>query len=70
MSPEQVAGETIDRRTDLFALGVVLWELTTGQRLFRMDSDLDTLAKVQECNVPRPTQMVRGYPIDLEKIVM
>jgi len=70
MSPEQVSGEQIDRRTDVFALGVVLWELTTGQRLFRMESDLDTLAKVQECNVPRPSAVVRGYPIDLEKIVM
>jgi serine/threonine-protein kinase len=70
MSPEQVAGETIDRRTDVFALAVVLWELTTGQRLFRMENDLDTLAKVQECNVPRPSSIVRGYPIDLEKIVM
>ncbi|HVH41599.1 MAG TPA: serine/threonine-protein kinase, partial [Labilithrix sp.] len=70
MSPEQVQGEGIDRRTDIFALGVVLWELTTGQRLFRMESDLDTLAKVQECNVPRPSTLIRGYPVDLEKIVM
>lgn len=70
MSPEQVHGEGIDRRTDIFALGVVLWELTTGQRLFRMESDLDTLAKVQECNVPRPSTLIRGYPVDLEKIVM
>lgn len=70
MSPEQVQGEQIDRRTDIFALGVVLWELTTGQRLFRMENDLDTLAKVQECNVPRPSTLIRGYPIDLEKIVM
>jgi serine/threonine-protein kinase len=70
MSPEQVHGEGIDRRTDIFALGVVLWELTTGQRLFRMENDLDTLAKVQECSVPRPSSIVRGYPIDLEKIVM
>lgn len=70
MSPEQVQGDQIDRRTDIFALGVVLWELTSGQRLFRMESDLDTLAKVQECNVPRPSSIVRGYPIDLEKIVM
>jgi serine/threonine protein kinase len=70
MSPEQVHGEVIDRRTDIFALGVVLWELTTGQRLFRMESDLDTLAKVQECNVQRPSTLIRGYPVDLEKIVM
>ena len=70
MSPEQVAGETIDRRTDIFALGVVLWEMTTGQRLFRMDSDLDTLARVQECNIPPPSSIVRGYPLDLEKVLM
>jgi eukaryotic-like serine/threonine-protein kinase len=70
MSPEQVHGEQIDRRTDIFALGVVLWELTTGQRLFRTDNDLDTLAKVQECNVPRPSTIVRGYPMDLEKVVL
>jgi len=68
MSPEQVAGEALDRRTDIFALGVVLWELTTGQRLFRMDSDLDTLAKVQECNVPRPSSIIRGYPLELERV--
>lgn len=38
MSPEQVGNDQLDRRTDIFALGVVLWELTTGQRLFRMES--------------------------------
>lgn len=70
MSPEQAYGEGIDRRTDIFALGVVLWELTTGQRLFRMESDLDTLAKVQECNVAAPSTIIRGYPLDLEKIVL
>jgi serine/threonine protein kinase len=70
MSPEQVQGEPIDRRTDIFALGVVLWELTTGHRLFRTDRDLDTLKRVQKCAIPRPTSIVRGYPIDLEKIVM
>src|SRR5580658_5016272 len=35
-----------------------------------MESDLDTLAKVQECNIARPSTLVRGYPMDLEKIVM
>jgi serine/threonine-protein kinase len=70
MSPEQIGGEPIDRRTDIFALGVVLWELTTGQRLFRMESDLDTMAKVKECSPPRPSTIVRAYPIDLEEIVM
>jgi serine/threonine protein kinase len=70
MSPEQVGGEPVDRRTDVFALGVVLWELTTGQRLFRMESDIDTLAKVEACRVPLPSTLVRDYPVDLETIVM
>jgi serine/threonine-protein kinase len=70
MSPEQVAGASVDRRADIFSLGVVLWELTTGQRLFRMENDTDTLAKVQECVVPHPSGVLRGYPGDLEAIVM
>jgi serine/threonine protein kinase len=70
MSPEQVAGASVDRRADIFSLGVVLWELTTGQRLFRMENDTDTLAKVQECDVPHPSGVLRGYPGDLEAIVM
>ncbi len=70
MSPEQTRGEAIDRRTDVFALGVVLWELTTGRRLFRSDSDLETVARVQACRVPKPSSLVPGYPLALERIVM
>jgi serine/threonine-protein kinase len=70
MSPEQVRGQEVDRRTDLFALGVVLWELTTNRRLFRMDTDLDTLEKVQACVVPLPSTMATGYPTELEVVVM
>ncbi len=70
MSPEQVRGADVDRTTDIFALGVVLWELTTNQRLFRMDTDLDTLEKVQACIVPPPSTIVRGYAPGLEVVVM
>ncbi|WP_437777579.1 protein kinase domain-containing protein [Sorangium sp. So ce1097] len=70
MSPEQVRGNDVDRTTDVFALGVVLWELTTNQRLFRMDTDLDTLEKVQACIVPPPSTIVPDYPIELESVVM
>jgi serine/threonine-protein kinase len=70
MSPEQAQSGAIDRRTDIFALGVVLWELTTGQRLFWMDSDIDTFIKVEECQVPLPSTLIQGYPLDLEKVVM
>ena len=70
MSPEQVRGQEVDRRTDIFALGVVLWELTTNRRLFRMDTDLETLEKVQSCIVPLPSSVVSGYPPALEAVVM
>ena len=70
MSPEQVRGAEVDRTTDIFALGVVLWEITTNQRLFRMDTDLDTLEKVQACIVPPPSTIVPGYPLELEACLM
>ena len=70
MSPEQVRGQDVDRRTDIFALGVVLWELTTGRRLFRRETDLDTLEQVQACVVPLPSTIVQDYPPELEEVVM
>jgi serine/threonine protein kinase len=70
MSPSRCAGQEVDRTTDVFALGVVLWELTTNQRLFRMDTDLDTLEKVQACIVPPPSTIVPDYPVELESVVM
>ena len=70
MSPEQVRGGVIDRRTDIFALGVVLWELVTGRRLFRMESDLETLERVQACVVPPPSSFVPGFPSELEAIIL
>jgi eukaryotic-like serine/threonine-protein kinase len=70
MSPEQVRGAEVDRTTDIFALGVVLWEITTNQRLFRMDTDLDTLEKVQACVVTPPSAIVPGYPMELEACLM
>ncbi len=52
MSPEQVEGLTLDGRSDLFALGVLLHELATGRRLFRADTVPDTLNRVRQCEVP------------------
>jgi len=52
MSPEQAGGGSIDHRTDLFALGAVLWELLAGERLFTAETESETLARVTACEVP------------------
>jgi len=70
MAPEQVRGRPIDRRTDIFALGVVLWELTTGRRLFRVDSDLATLSRVEACVVPPPSALNEDYAPALEEVLL
>lgn len=70
MSPEQARGKAIDRRSDLFALGIVLFELTTSRRLFRGESDIDTLKLVISSRIPRPSSFDPSYPAELERIVL
>jgi hypothetical protein len=70
MSPEQARGKPVDRRSDIFALGIVLYELTTNRRLFRGKNEIDTLRLVLTCTVPRPSSVVPGYPRELERILL
>lgn len=70
MSPEQARGERLDARSDVFATGILLFELTTGRRLFKGRSDVETLRLVGERNVPRPGEVAPGYPPELERIVL
>lgn len=70
MSPEQALGKPVDRRSDLFSLGIVLFELTTSRRLFRGESDLETLQLVSSGQIPRPTAIDKKYPPELERVVM
>ena len=69
MAPEQVRARPLDKRADVFAMGVILYELTTGARLFR-GSDVQVMTQVVEEDAPPPSTRVDGYPADLEQIVL
>jgi serine/threonine protein kinase len=57
MSPEQARAEPLDRRSDVFALGIVLFELVTGERLFRGENAAHSLELVKKSKVPNPAEL-------------
>ena len=70
MSPEQVRYEPVDRRSDIYSLGIILFELTTGRRLYRGLTELEIIQQVAETPVPAPSSILAGYPAELEAIVL
>jgi serine/threonine-protein kinase len=70
MSPEQITGGAIDRRSDVFSLGCVLYEATTGMRPFRGEHDHQIMNAIMNSEVEPPTSIIRGYPAELERIVL
>jgi serine/threonine protein kinase len=70
MSPEQARGEPVDRRSDVFSLGIVLFEVTTGYRLFSGASEFAILNQVARGEVAAPCDVMPEYPADLQAIVM
>jgi serine/threonine protein kinase len=69
LSPEAAHGEEVDCRADIFAVGIILWELLASQRLFTGDTDVQILHKVQAAKVPPISQINRSVPPELESIV-
>lgn len=69
LSPEAAWGQEVDLRTDIFAVGIVLWEAITGRRLFQGNTDLETLENVRECRVPSIHRMLPNVPASLDRIL-
>jgi hypothetical protein len=70
MSPEQANGQPLDGRSDLFAVGIMLWEMLMNQRLFTGGDMMSTLAAVLFGQIPRPRALRGDVPKDLEHVVM
>ncbi len=70
MSPEQCLGKALDRRSDIFALGIVMYELTTVSRLFKGENDYITMNRIVTGDIPSPTKKRPDYPPALEAILM
>lgn len=70
MSPEQVRGQKIDARSDIFSLGVVLYEITLLNRLFKRDTELATIQAILNYEVVPPSHINPRYPRMLESIVL
>ncbi|MEM1023993.1 MAG: serine/threonine-protein kinase [Myxococcota bacterium] len=70
MAPEMLQGELIDRRADVFAAGVIAYELLTGQAPFAADSEEEALSKLADARCPRPSQLVPSIDPGLEHVLM
>jgi eukaryotic-like serine/threonine-protein kinase len=70
MSPEQARGEELDARSDLFSVGIILYEITTNTRLFNKEGPGGILGAIVNDPVPPPTLKVKNFPKQLESIVM
>jgi serine/threonine protein kinase len=70
LSPEQIHGRNIDRRSDLFSLGIVLWEMLTTERLFRHPSDFETMAAIVNTPTDPPSSRRADVPPELDALVL
>jgi serine/threonine-protein kinase len=70
MSPEQVQGDQLDARADVFAMGIVLYRITTGQHPFKSDNPAATIRNILTRGPYLPSDLVPGYPKGLEEVVM
>jgi len=70
MSPEQCRGEPLDRRSDLFCVGILMYEMTTGRSPFAADTEYLTYQRIIESTPPAPSTLVPDYPPTLESLLL
>ena len=70
MSPEQIEGKPLDRRVDVYALGVVLWEMLTMRRLFQEENDMQVMMRIRAGEHPPPGAFVPAIPFALDALVL
>lgn len=70
MSPEQAAGGIVDRRSDVFSLGIVLWEMLTGRRLYDGTEEVEILLQARDPEIVAPSTLVGSLPPELDRAVM
>jgi serine/threonine protein kinase len=69
LSPEAATGGDVGLQTDIFAVGIILWELLSGKRLFLGDTDFATVKSVQQAQIPSLKSVRNDVPEDLERII-
>jgi len=69
LSPEAALGEPVDARTDVYALGIVLWEMLAGRRLYLGETDYATVKLVQQSNVPSLSRINPEVDAQLERVI-
>lgn len=70
MSPEQAKGKPVDRRTDVYAVGILLWEMLAMWPLFDADDELELLVQVREPTHRPPSELADGVPAELDRAVL
>jgi serine/threonine-protein kinase len=70
LAPEAAMGHEVDSRADIFAVGIILWEMLAGRRLFTGDSDYETVKLVQQANIPPLVDFNHKVPPGLERIIL
>jgi len=70
LSPEAATGQEVDARADIFAVGIILWEILAGRKLFLGESDYETVKLVQQAQIPPLTQFNKKVPPSLERTIL